>query len=268
MKKLPPVALIASGKLTDSPVTRLLGRSSRLGPVSSPSFRVASRMANSLRAGHPVKDYEEFEACRLILVSVPDERLASVVADLAASGISWRGKVVMVCSTWLGSCELEILARHGASIGSISAIPGFEDSRCLVEGDKLAIRETKRLVEHGHYRLVSIERGGKPFYLASLTCTGSLAFALFHVAAESLRRAGVPPLESADMMEKQLEKTLRAYRKAGRKAFPGIREISKQVRALAAVDPELAHYLEENSRLVSRLMAGVRPKLSFTARRG
>jgi predicted short-subunit dehydrogenase-like oxidoreductase (DUF2520 family) len=269
MKKVRPVALIGSGNLSDLPITRLLRLSSRLGPVLSPSYRVASRMANSLRAGHPVKDYAEFDACRLILVSVPDERLPKVVAELASARICWRGKVVVLCSTWLGSCELEIFAGRGASIGSISPIPGFEDSRYLVEGDRLAIRETKRLLEHSHRRLVTIERHRKPFYLASLTCTGSLMFGLVLAASESLQHAGISRGESARMMEKQLEKTLRSYLKAGRNSFPGVRELSKQLRALTAEDPELAYYVEQSSRLAARLVGSGKPKLSFmTVQRG
>ncbi|HYL78640.1 MAG TPA: hypothetical protein VEU96_30895 [Bryobacteraceae bacterium] len=268
MKKARPVALIASGNFTDSPVTRLLRLSSRLGPVLSPSYRVASRLANSLRAGHPVKDYVEFDECCLIVISVPDEKLAPTVAGLAAAGISWHGKGVMVCSTWLGSCELETLAACGASVGSISPIPGFEDSWYLVEGDNLAIRETKGLVERSHRRLVTIERHRKRFYLASLTCTGSLAFASLLAASEALRHAGVSQVEAAAMMEKQCLKALRSYLKAGRKGFPGVHEISKQVSALAAADAELAHYVEQSSRLAVRLMESGKPKLAFmTAQR-
>ena len=269
MKRARPVALIGSGKLTDAPVTRLLRLSDRLGPILSPSYRVASRLANSLRAGHAVKEYAEFEDCCLVVISVPDEGLAQIVAELAAAGICWRGKAVIVCSTWLGSCELETLARCGASVGSISPIPGFEDSWYLVEGDNLAIRETKRLIERGDRRLVTIERRRKPFYLASLTCTGSLAFASIVAASEALRHAGVSQVEAAEMMEKQYRKALRSYLKAGRKGVPEVREISKQLRALTAADPELAHYVEQSSRLAARLTGNGKPKLSFmTAQRG
>ena len=263
MKKARQVALIASGKFTDSPVTRLLRLYDRLGPVLSPSYRVASRLANSLRAGHPVKGYTEVDACRLIVISVPDEKLPQMVNELASSGICWDGKVVMLCSTWLGSCELEMLAARGAAVGSISPIPGFEDSWYLVEGDKLAIQETKRLVQRGQRRLVTIERHRKPFYLASLTCTGSLIFALLVAAAEALRHAGVTQVEAGEMLERHCQKTLRSYRKAGRNGFPAVREIPKQLRALMAADPELAYYVEQSARLAARMTANGKVKVAF-----
>jgi predicted short-subunit dehydrogenase-like oxidoreductase (DUF2520 family) len=254
MKKAQSVGLIGTGSLTDSPLTRFWWLSERLGPVKSASFRVASRIANLLRAGHPVKDYEEFETCGLILVYVPEAKLSQVISEMLSAGISWRGKAVVLCSTWQDSGELRELSARGASVGSISPIPGFEDQRYLVEGDPLAIRQSKSLVEYRDRRAVAVERSLKPFFLAALTCTGTLLFALLHVAFESLERAGIPPGFSATMLERQITRTLRSLLKGGRRAYPEPRELPKQLSALSASRPELAHYLEESSRLVSRLM--------------
>jgi predicted short-subunit dehydrogenase-like oxidoreductase (DUF2520 family) len=254
MKKAKSVGLIGAGSLTDSPLTRFWRLSERLGPVKSASYRVASRIANMLQAGHPVKDYAEFEACVLILVCVPEENVSRVVSEMLSSGISWRGKAVMVCSTWLDSAVLRDLSARGASVGSISPIPGFDDQRYLVEGDSLAIRESKRLLEHGERRVMAIERPLKPFYLAALTCTGSLLFALLHVAFESLHHAGVPPGLSATLLERQITRTLRAFLKGGRRAYPEPRELPRQLRALSTSSPELARYLEQSCRMASQLM--------------
>ena len=113
MKKAQSVGLIGTGSLTDSPLTRFWWLSERLGPVKSASYRVASRIANMLQAGHPVKDYAEFESCALILVCVPEETVPRVVSEMVSAGISWRGKAVVLCSTWLDSGELRELVRAG-----------------------------------------------------------------------------------------------------------------------------------------------------------
>ncbi len=254
MKKPQSVGLIATGSLTDAPLTRFWWLSERLGPVKSASYRVASRIANMLQAGHPVKDYAEFETCELILICVPEETLAQVVSEMASAEISWEGKAVVLCSTWLDSGDLRELSARGASVGSISPIPGFDDERYLVEGDPLAIRQSKSLVEHRERRAVAIERPLKPFYLAALTCTGTLLFALLHVAFEALQHATVPPGVSAVLLERQITRTLRSLLKGGRRAYPEPRELPRQVRALSAANPELAHYLEQNVRLASRMM--------------
>ncbi len=92
MKKAQSVGLIGTGSLTDSPLTRFWWLSERLGPVKSASYRVASRIANMLQAGHPVKDYAEFESCDLILVCVPEETVPQVVSEMVSAGISWQGQ--------------------------------------------------------------------------------------------------------------------------------------------------------------------------------
>src|SRR5260370_21610365 len=145
MKKAKSVALIGAGKLSGSPVSAFWRLSARLGPVTAPSFRLASRIANRLRAGHPVRDYAEFDSCRLILVSDPDAILPAVVGEIASASICWRNKSIVLCSALPDRGELSDLAPRCASIGSISAIPRFEDPRYLVEGDPLAILESKRL---------------------------------------------------------------------------------------------------------------------------
>ncbi len=254
MKKAQSVGLIGTGSLTDSPLTRFRHLTERLGPVKSASYRVASRIANMLRAGHPVKDYAEFEDCDLILVCVPEDTVSQVVSEMVSAGISWRNKAVVLCSAWLDSGELKELAALGASIGSISQIPGFDDERYLVEGDPLAVRYCKGLVEYRERRAVSIERPLKPFYLAALTCTGSLLVALLHLASESLRHTEIPPGLSATLLERQLGRTFRSFLKSGRRAYLEPREVPKQLRALAGVNPELSHYLEQSCRLSSRLM--------------
>src|ERR1035438_7428445 len=250
MKKAKSVALIGAGKLTDSPLSRFFWLSDRLGPVKSSSFRLASRIANQLRAGHPVKDFEEFHSVELILVCVPEPMLAEVLDELVAAPIDFNGKAVVLSSVWLDSSELRDLSARGAAVGSICLIPGFDDLRYLVEGDRPAVLRSRRLVEHRDRRAITIERSFKPFYLAALTCTGSVLFSVLLAAGETLRLAGIPPADSSSILEKQVIRTLRASVRSGRNALPASHELSRQVRALAPTDPNLAHYMEQSTRLV------------------
>jgi hypothetical protein len=189
--------------------------------------------------------------------------LPKVVSEMASSGISWHDKAVVLCSMWLDSSHLSDLSALGGSIGSISPVPGFdglEDFRYLVEGDKLAILEAKRLVARKKQSVIAIERSLKHFYLAALTCTGDLLFALLVAASASLRHAGLPAPLSAKMIEKQIGKAMRSYLKSGRNASPPLREFSRQLNALFTADPTLAQYIEQSRRISSRLLAG-RPPL-------
>jgi predicted short-subunit dehydrogenase-like oxidoreductase (DUF2520 family) len=259
MKKAKSVALIGAGKLTDSSLARFWLLSEMLGPVKASSFRLASRIANHLRAGYPVKDYSELDACRTILICVPDRALKSVVAELCAAPIRWNGKAVVVCSAWLDSAELIPLASRGASIGSLTTIPGFDDAKYLVEGDRLAVNEAKRLVENAERRAVSIERQRKPLFLTALTCAGSLLVPLLMTASESLRYAGVPASVSAAILEKQLSNSLRSYVRGGRRAYQPPRELGRQLRALSTADPPLAGYLEQSCLVAAALLEARQP---------
>jgi predicted short-subunit dehydrogenase-like oxidoreductase (DUF2520 family) len=266
MKTSKPIALVASGNLKDSPLTRFLWRSDQLGPVKSLSLRLASRIANILRAGNPVKDYAELDACRLIFVCVPDEMLSKIVGEMATSGIAWNDKAVVLCNMWLDSSQLSELCARGASIGSISPIPGFEglETHCyLIEGDKLAIREAKRSVEHHKHQVVAIERSLKPFYLAALTCSGKLLFALLVAASESLRHAGLPSSVSAMVLEKQFSKGLRSYLKVGRNGCAVARQLSTQLKTLSTIDSDLAGYIEQSCRFSEQLLRHKCSRLSW-----
>ncbi len=190
----------------------------------------------------------------LILVCVPEAMLPEVLGELAAAPIDFNGKAVVLSSLWLDSSELREFSARGAAVGSICPIPGFDDLRYLVEGDRPAVLRARRLVEHRDRRAVPIERSLKPFYLAALTCTGSVLFSVLIAAGEALRLAGVPPADCSNILEKQVIRTLRSFVRSGRNALPASHELSRQVRALAATDPNLAHYMEQSTRLAERLV--------------
>src|SRR5262249_15410314 len=163
---------VGGGKSSSSSLARFWLLSQVLGPVKASSYRLASRIANGLRAGYPVRDFAEFDACGLIFISLPDRSVPQAIAELAAAGISWRGKSVVLFSAKHGSCELLTLSARGASVASISSVPGFRDTLYMLEGDRRAVQETRRLIEKGEVRCVTIDRGFKSLYLAALTCTG------------------------------------------------------------------------------------------------
>src|SRR5260370_34854034 len=101
MKRAKPVALVGAGNLTDSPLTRFLWLSDQLGPVKSRSYRLASRISNILRSGHPAKDYGELDACRLILTCLPEPTLPKAASEMGASPDSCARQATVACSMLL-----------------------------------------------------------------------------------------------------------------------------------------------------------------------
>jgi hypothetical protein len=222
MKKPPRVALIAAGKIAGSPITRMKFEEPKLGPVKAPSLRLASRIANSLRAGHPVSNYDEFDDCDLILISVPDEMLASVLEELPDSVASWREKIVIACSDHAGCEQLAKLARLGAATGTLAMIPGYEDRWLLLEGEKSLERHVRPIV--GGLRLTPIASFQKRPYLEALECLGRQFLPCLKEASEGLRTAGIPGAEAAEIVERQVVRIMRSYFRSGSSKVKGSRE--------------------------------------------
>ncbi|MGI8741431.1 MAG: hypothetical protein ACR2NN_02455 [Bryobacteraceae bacterium] len=242
------VGLVGAGKFADATLFRALALAGGLGPVKAPSLRVASRIANTLRAGHPVPNYAEFEHCSLVLISVPDPVLADIVGELAAQSIAWDRKAVVLCSAERGSEELELLGLHGPHAGSLCTIPGFEHHWVLLEGDRLVESQIASLIDTRATRLTLIQPSRKPFYLAALACTGSLFVPMLMAAGEALEQSGVSATHASAILEKQIERSTRSFFKAGRKAHQESGDVFEIGKRLSAPDANLAAFLDEIAR--------------------
>jgi hypothetical protein len=214
MKKPPPVALIGAGKFSRSPITRMRNLDTQLGPVKAPSLRVASRMSNNLRAGHPVSDYQEFDSCELILISVPDDLLASVIAELTASLSSWQQKTVVACSDTVCCEHLSELASLGAATGTLAMVPGYEDRWFLVEGGKTVERLLRPMLSQ--LRATVIAAFQKHRYLQAVAGVNQQFMPCLKQASEALREVGIPGPEVNEIVERQVTRTMRSYYRSGK----------------------------------------------------
>jgi hypothetical protein len=213
MKKPPRVALIGAGKFSDSPITRMRFVEAQLGPVKAPSLRVASRIANSLRSGHPVATYEEFENCDLILISVPDPLLATMIGELATGLSTWREKVVVACSVHAGCEQLASLADCGATTGTLAMIPGYEDRWLLLEGEKAVERKIRPLL--ADLRVTAIGAFQKRHYLKALAGLGQQFLPCLKLAMDELKTSGIGGTEASEIVERQVARTMRSYFRSG-----------------------------------------------------
>lgn len=257
MSRPPLVALVAAGKIRKSFLARIPSLAERLGPVASTSFRLASRIANALRAGHAVAGYDEFDACGLVLIRVPDSRLAGTVANLAASGVNWKGKSAILCETALDSASLEPLSRLGARVASLDSIPVLAALRLVIEGDRPAIREARAVVEHHGIRVLELRPGAKTLYNAGLWAAGGLFAPVIAAAAGCLKQAGIRPAPAGDIVAACVNRALRAYRKKGRRMLRP-EELTGQIPESLRADPTVAEYLQAAAAAFSSLSPGRR----------
>ena len=249
MKKPQPVALICAGKLTDTPLTRLRGLVERLGPVSSSSLRVASRVVNTLRAGYPVSDYAAFQDCGVVLLSVPDASAGDFVGDLAQADLVWSGKFVVLFSTLLESDTLAALAAAGAHTISLCAVSGFDGRLFLVEGERAGMAAVRPLLPDRDVKLVHVPSGHKALYLAAAACTGPLLASVLICAGECLKLAGLAASDASRIMLVQAQKTTRAFINAGKKMYQEPPDLERQIAVLRARKPEIAQFFEQSAKL-------------------
>lgn len=251
MSAVKPLGLIGSGKVASSEFARLPGLREQLGPVKSHSLRFASRIANGIGAGKPVRRYEDLSGCRLVCVAVPDEEAPVVVSALAASGMEWGARTVLLLDTWLDSSVLHPLSRLGAETGSICHAETPGDGRCLVEGSRGALIEAKRLLARGGFRVQTVEPHAKPLVMAALTLSESLVFPLLAGAEECLRLGGIPPLQAAGFLTRAVARAARSYGKSRRKGWTGALAsgdsalLQRQIVAVSEADPRTARLLLE-----------------------
>ncbi len=249
MSKTKPLGLIGSGKVTSSAFARLPGLTERLGPVKSHSLRFASRIANGIGAGNAVRRYEDLAHCRIVCIAVPDEEVPAVVTALASAAVHWDGKTVLLLDTWLDSSMLHPLARLGADTGSMCHAEAPAEGRCLVEGNRKALVEAKRLLHRGGFRVQTVEPHAKALVLAALTLAESLLFPLLSGAEECLRLGGVPPLQAVGFLNRAVTRASRSYGKSRRKAWSGALAtgdaalLHRQIVAVAQADPRTARLL-------------------------
>lgn len=218
MKKQAAAGLITAGGIAQSLVPRLPHLLSSIGPVVSSSFRVARRIANSLRSGRAAGDFSALDPCELIWIAVPDSALDRVLRDLGSQSRPERKRIIL-CDSLRDSASVPPL--YGARIATLNAID--TDARTLVaEGHPAALADLRRLAASEKRKLIEIRPSSKALYLAGSQLAGDLLLPWIAAAVESLRDAGFSRAEAMRVVEAIGAGALRRYGKAGAKAWSGI----------------------------------------------
>jgi predicted short-subunit dehydrogenase-like oxidoreductase (DUF2520 family) len=253
----PWVGLIAAGPVSPA-LARLPDLHTQLGPVAAASLRVASRIANQLKAGQPAR-IEQMQSASLVLVSGPEGSISSLL-DLARSAPwDWQSKALVLLDTRLEGRDVEDLAARGAAVATLDPIDGFGEVRFCVDGDAAALRQLKRFLGALRTPYFTVEQGKKQVFSAGLAFTGTLATPLLAAAVECFRNAGLDPKQAAAIAERTLLHTLRAWQKAGRQGWTGVlpqrdlESVRRQLAALAEENTILWAYFAETAHMALEL---------------
>jgi predicted short-subunit dehydrogenase-like oxidoreductase (DUF2520 family) len=227
--------------------------------VAAQSYRLASRIVNSIGAGHAVRTYRDLNDSTLILICAPVRAVAPIVSALAEA-LECQGKIILLCEGGADSRHLARLRQKGAAVGSLQSIPGSDGKRFVAEGDDAAMREAKRLVRQLGSRLEEISTAKIAEYAAALSFGTSLFTPLLEASLQCLLDAGMTKASAMKVAEGLFQNSLRGYLYAGKRSWSGPlaagdrAAVRQEMEALGASRPLLARLYRESATLAVELL--------------
>ncbi len=232
MKVKPRITIVGPGRLGGSVALALRGAGYSVGEIISLRSRASRKRAKDLarRLGGraTTADNARLDA-EVIWFCVPDRKIAGAAGGLAKA-TSWKGKVALHSSGALGSDELEILRKRGASIASVhpmmtfvpGAMPSLAGVPFALEGDRAGVSVGRRIVRDLGGNSFAISKNGKAAYHAWGGFLSPLLVLMLVAGEKVAGLAGLSTRESRKKMMPILRQTLANYAKLGpARAFSG-----------------------------------------------
>ncbi len=200
----------------------LIGQLSReaLGPVCGVSYRVASRIANTLGGGYPwVRSAAEMNGAPAVLFHSPPDQIEGLLKLLESAPVDWSGKSLIFTATAPDSGEAVIgrFRDRGASVAVARKfeIPGY----LAIEGMSLALITAHRIAKELRLKPIVIEAGYADIFDAAVTLGTSALTPLIDAAATFLRQAGVRDTDAPRLAAALFQETARAYAHSGKQSW-------------------------------------------------
>ena len=175
--------------------------------------------------------YDRLSRCALMLISTPDDAIASVAEQLTVlfdsrevepprqRKTSSAPRVALHTSGALSANVLSPLRYAGFAIGSLHPLVSISDSRTdsdafrnaffAIEGDLLAVRVAKSVVKDLGGQSFQISPGAKALYHAAAVTASGHVVAVFDIALEMLVGCGLSRRRSRQILLPLLESTAR-----------------------------------------------------------
>jgi|GEM_PF-1171074 len=260
MRSQKPAGLIGAGGVNQSFLARLPAVLEQLGPVKGSSLKVSRRIANGLRAGFGVDDYQELAPCRLIWILAPETALDFITTELA-SAVPMMGKTVVLCDALRDSLRPSPLRTTGARVVTLNCMPESAERKFVGEGHPAALVELRKLLAMDRRKLIELRPACKPLYFAGAYMGSQLLMPWIAGAADSFRAAGFSREEAVGAVEALGVRALRGYAKAGDKAWNRAtaerlqRAIAPRAETLRFTDTRLAALFSDGSDRMLRYFA-------------
>jgi len=173
---------------------------------------------NGLRAGTAVADYRAFEDCDFIWIATPEDKLAGTIDELARR-VSLEQKMIVLCDVMKDSLRLRALRIAGARVASLNCLPECDERIFAAEGNPAVLCELRRLLRMDGRKLIELRPGSKRLYLSGVYLGMYALLPLISAAVENFRATGFSRIEAVSAVHTLGTHALRAYVRAGDRAF-------------------------------------------------
>jgi signal transduction histidine kinase len=251
------LGLLAAGPMSPA-LFRIPNLHVHLGPVAAATLRVASRLANRLKAGIAVQP-ECLGAAELIIITGPEVDFPDLLRLALSAGIDWKGRTAILLDFRRDASDLQPLRELGASTGTLDSLDAFPDLRFVADADDRARRRLQQFATASKSSIFFLEQGRKQVFSAGSAFTGTLLTPLVAATVDCLKKAGLSHSEALLIAERNTLQALRAWFKSGRKGWTGSvpdrdhDTVLRQLRALSRESEVLSHYFSSNARLALTL---------------
>jgi predicted short-subunit dehydrogenase-like oxidoreductase (DUF2520 family) len=269
---LKTLAILGAGRVGRALARLLHERGWRILVVAARSDATARKAAKYIRAGQPIAGISHHAlAARTILVSVPDDAIPEIAAELARiGGQQLRGKIVLHTS---GACEASVLQAvrvFGAFAASMHplqtfngvSVPPLEGKIFAIEGDAPAVRVARSIARSLGGIPVNIAAEKKPLYHAAGAFAAGLVLALEEAGVQMLKASGLSHREALHALLSLSRQVLEHYEKLGpHKAWTGPLSrgdygvVAANEEAIARSHPEFLEAYQAVSRLSGHVLA-------------
>jgi hypothetical protein len=210
--------VIGAGALSKSLIGQLPRKARQIGPVAGVSYRVASRMANALRAGYAARTPDELASVPVVLFHAPGAQMRPIAKHLETAAIEWKEKSLIFCDCEAPSAILERFRARGAST-AVARQFGISGA-IMVEGEAPALGCAMRIAADLRLRAIQIAPGTSDVFAATLTLATAALTPLVNRAAALLRASGLRDKAAVGMATALFERTIQEYGHSGKQSWP------------------------------------------------
>lgn len=229
--------VIGAGALSKSLIGHLPRKAREIGPVAGVSYRVASRMANALRAGYAARGPDELNSVPVILFHAPDGQMRQIASLLEGAGIEWKDKSLIFCDCEVPVSVLDRFRALGAATAEARQF-GIAGT-IMVEGSSPAIGRALRIASELKLRAIEIEPGSSDIFAATVTLATAALTPLVNRAATLLRQCGLRDKAAVSVATALFERSIQEYGHSGKQSWvwhvrePEAEQIQAEIAAVA-----------------------------------